>query len=52
MFVPRKHRIIERETSTYVKHCQGEIDINQSVSNNAADVQSYIDVDVSSEEEV
>ena len=31
---------------------QGEIDINQSVSNNATDVQSYIDVDVSSEEEV
>ena len=31
---------------------QGEIDINQSVSNNATDVQGYIDVDVSSEEEV
>jgi len=30
---------------------QGEIDINQSVSNNAMDVQGYIDVDVSSEEE-
>ena len=30
---------------------QGEIDINQSVSNNATDVQGYIDVDVSSEEE-
>jgi len=29
---------------------QGEIDINQSVSNNATDVQGYIDVDVSSEE--
>jgi len=31
---------------------QGEIDINQSVSNNATDVQGYIDLDVSSEEEV
>ena len=31
---------------------QGEIDINQSVSNNATDVQRYIDVDVSSKEEV
>jgi len=31
---------------------QGEIDINQSVSNNVTDVQGYIDVDVSSEEEV
>jgi hypothetical protein len=31
---------------------QGEIDINQSFSNNAIDEQGYIDVDVSSEEEV
>jgi hypothetical protein len=31
---------------------QGEIDINQSFSNNATNEQGYIDVDVSSEEEV
>jgi hypothetical protein len=31
---------------------QGEIDINKSFSNNATNEQGYIDVDVSSEEEV